>query len=100
MYYSVVSAEYVEEYRIRVTFEDGRSGVADLKPYISKGGVFSRFADPAFFRRFQIHRDFGAICWGDEVDIAPESLYRQLVENRTATRVAEDRTPYGESDMK
>jgi hypothetical protein len=99
MYYSVVSAEYVDEYRIRVTFEDGHSGVADLKSYISKGGVFSRFTDPLFFRRFQINRDFGAICWGEDVDIAPESLYRQVVENRTATRVAEDGPQYGYSNM-
>lgn len=95
MYYSVVSAEHIAGYRLRVGFEDGNSGVVDLEPYAKKGGVFSGLADPVFFKRFEINRDFGALCWGDEVDIAPESLYRKVVGDIASTKVAEDRARYG-----
>jgi hypothetical protein len=95
MYYSAVSAEYVDGYRVRVTFEDGRSGVVDLEPYARRGGVFAPLSDLTFFRQFRINPDFGVICWGDDIDIAPESLYEQTVGKRVAM-VAEGKTAYGE----
>jgi len=32
MYFNVISAEYVDGYRLKVAFEDGTSGVVDLEP--------------------------------------------------------------------
>ena len=40
----VISATYRGEYKIQITFEDGKSGLVDFKEYINKGGVFNKFS--------------------------------------------------------
>jgi len=73
----VVSATHKGDYRIEITFADGSHGVADLSGYLARGGVFERFRDPAFFRRFQVNEELGVLTWEDEIDLAPETLYAQ-----------------------
>ncbi len=73
----VISANYKGGYRIEVTFEDGVSGIVDFLKYLSKGGVFEKFNDMEFFKNFRINEELGVLTWGDEVDIAPETLYAE-----------------------
>jgi hypothetical protein len=75
MYYDVVEARYIEGYKLDITFENGKKGIVDLQGYIQKGGVFSRFSDIEYFKRFYINKELGVLCWPDNVDIAPETLY-------------------------
>ncbi len=97
MNYDVVSAEYLGERKLKVAFEDGKSAVIDFSKYIRRGGVFRQLADIEFFKQFKINKDFGALCWGDELDIAPETLYREATENGTCAKVAENHTRYGKT---
>lgn len=64
MYYSAVSAKYVDGYRLKVSFEDGTTAVIDLAPYTRRGGVFRKLKDIEFFRRFKINTDFGVMLLG------------------------------------
>jgi len=73
----VISADYKGGYKIKVTFEDGATGVVDFSKYLSKGGVFEQFKDMEFFKDFKINEELGVLTWGDEVDIAPETLYAE-----------------------
>ena len=73
----VVSAVYKGKYKIEITFEDGKKGIVDLSRYLDKGGVFSRFRDINFFKSFKVNSELGVLSWGDEVDIAPETLYSE-----------------------
>ena len=74
MFFDVSEAEYIDNYRIRLTFEDGSSGIADLSEYPNKNNVFRLFLDMNYFRNFRI--EYGTVIWGDgELDIAPETLY-------------------------
>ncbi len=73
----VVSANYKGGYKIEVTFEDGASGIVDFSKYLSEGGIFEKFKDMEFFRKFKIHDELGVLTWGDEIDIAPETLYAE-----------------------
>ncbi len=77
MYYDVTAVKYVEDYRLEITFANGRSGVVDFRNYIKKGGVFAQLAEPGFFRKVSINRDLGVITWGNKVDLAPEVLYAE-----------------------
>lgn len=77
MIHDVVSAEYINGYRIEVIFDNGRRGIVDLSKYVEKGGVFSRFRDMEFFRNFKINKELGVLTWGDEIDMAPETLYSE-----------------------
>ena len=73
----VVSAKYKGEYKIELIFEDGVTGIVDFSKFISRGGVFEKFRDIEFFKNFSINRELGVLTWGDEVDIAPETLYAE-----------------------
>jgi hypothetical protein len=77
MYYDVIEAKYLEGYKLELTFENGKKGVIDFKDYGKKGGVFSRFADMNYFKQFYINAEIGVLCWPDNVDIAPETLYHE-----------------------
>jgi hypothetical protein len=73
----VVSATYKGKYKIEITFEDGKKGIVDFSKYLDKGGVFNRFRDINFFKSFKVNSELGVLSWGDEVDVAPETLYSE-----------------------
>jgi hypothetical protein len=77
MYMDVISARYVSDYKIELTFENGRSGVVDFMKFIAQGGVFRRLSDFDFFKRFQVNEELGIITWNGEIDVAPETLYSE-----------------------
>lgn len=75
MYHDVVEVRCLEEFRLELTFEDGKSGILDCKPIIARGGVFAKLRDPEVFRRAKVNVELGVVTWDDEVDIAPETAY-------------------------
>ena len=77
MIHDVVSASYKREYKIEVTFDDGKRGVLDFSKYLGKGGVFDRFKDINFFKNFKVNQELGVLTWEDVIDIAPETLYAE-----------------------
>ncbi len=102
MNYDVVHAEYVDGYRLRLTFADGASGEVDFSRFIERGGVFSVLRDAAGFRTFAIDPVWNTITWrSGELDIAPETLYHEATgnwpEREPMMRVAETPPKYGSS---
>ncbi|MFZ2959286.1 MAG: DUF2442 domain-containing protein [Candidatus Ozemobacteraceae bacterium] len=75
MLYSAKSARYADGYRLHIQFSDGKSGIVDFQKYISQGGVFLKLQALEYFKKFEINQDFGVITWGNEIDIAPETVY-------------------------
>ena len=77
MLHDVVSAVYRGDYLIEIEFDNGKRGTVDFAKYLDRPGVFERFRDLEFFRSFTINREIGVLTWGDEIDVAPETLYSQ-----------------------
>ena len=73
--HDVIKAEYKGGYKIAVVFENGKSGIVDFADYPARGGVFARFANLDFFQSFSVNHELGVLAWGNEIDIAPETLY-------------------------
>jgi hypothetical protein len=69
---SVVNAKYVDNYRIRLKFNDGTAGTVDFVNWLV-GPVFRPLLDVVYFRRFFL--DGGTVSWPNGADIAPETLY-------------------------
>ena len=71
----ISDADYLGEHRLRVAFNDGREGVADLRSMIfdEPRTVFEPLKDLSAFRQFFI--EHGALCWPGELDVAPEYIY-------------------------
>ena len=77
MYYDIINAEYLGDYKIKLTFENNKTGIVDLKHYIKKQGIFKRFANIKYFQKFYIDKELGVLCWPDGLDIAPETIYSE-----------------------
>ena len=67
-------AEYLGDYRILVTFDDGRDGVIDLEDELW-GEVFEPLKDLDVFRRFRVDTELDTLVWPTGADLAPEFLY-------------------------
>lgn len=89
----VIDAMYLEDYLIRITFNDGQIKVVDFQPYVKRNGVFSLLKDKTFFRSFFI--DLNTICWPNGADVAPERLYElgQPVESSSCDKFGNAKTP-------
>jgi hypothetical protein len=73
----LVSAEYIGEYKILVSFKDGLSGTVDLSDSLW-GPVFEPLKDFSFFKSFSYNPELNTISWPNGADIAPESLYANV----------------------
>lgn len=69
------SAEYIGGYKLRVQFEDGKTGVIDLQDQLW-GEVFEPLQDIEQFKRFRIDAELSTIVWPTGADLAPEFLYQ------------------------
>jgi len=76
-YFSYIkTAQYLDNYKLLVEFEDGVKKVIDVEPFLkkSKHSIIRRFLAPERFKEFRV--DIGTVCWGDnEFDLSPESIY-------------------------
>jgi Protein of unknown function (DUF2442) len=56
---SVVNAEYRDEFRIQLTFNDGTTATVDFSEWL-KGPIFEPLQNVAYFRRFFLEGGFVA----------------------------------------
>jgi hypothetical protein len=76
MYYliKVTEAEYLEDYKILITFNNGKQKEVDLKDQLY-GEMFEPLKDKNIFMQFKINKDINTIVWPNGADLAPYSLY-------------------------
>jgi len=68
----VIDVDYIKEYTLALTFNDGVRKVVDLKPHLT-GKVFEPLLLADNFRQYGLnHR---TIEWASGADLAPEFLY-------------------------
>ncbi|WP_455586406.1 DUF2442 domain-containing protein [Bacteroides sp.] len=68
----VVDVDYIKDYELLVTFNDGCKKIVDLKPYLS-GEVFGELLDKDKFIQYGLTRV--TIEWTNGADLAPEFLH-------------------------
>jgi hypothetical protein len=74
MILNVVSAEYIQAYKIILTFDSKESIQVDLKQTIFKDSrkIFMPLRNMEYFKKFSIN--LNTIAWENEADFAPEFL--------------------------
>jgi hypothetical protein len=73
---NVVYVKAGADWTLEVRFSDGVQGTISLADRLF-GPVFEPLKDPAFFA--QVTTDsFGAICWPNGADLAPDALYETI----------------------
>lgn len=70
-----ISVTPLPEYQLQVTFDDGVSGVVDLKDLLQTT-VFSVLKDEQRFNK--VGFDQSAIFWSDEMEIDLRNIYMEL----------------------
>ena len=68
-------AEYIDAYRLRLTFSDGKVGELDLANELW-GEMFEPLKDIELFKSFRIDQELGTVVWPNGADFAPEYLYQ------------------------
>lgn len=72
---NIQKAKYVSEYKLRLTFNNGRSGIANLEEtfFNDQRAIFISLRDKGKFKEFNLAH--GTVVWSDELDLAPEYLF-------------------------
>lgn len=72
MFLEIKHAEYLDGYRIKLSFNNGEDRVADLENHLN-GPVFQNLRHLDYFKRFSI--PYNTIQWENGADFSPEFLY-------------------------
>ena len=76
VFMKVIAADYVKDYVLRLTFNDGTVKLVDFAPMMQKG-VCRKLQNIDYFRSFTL--DPFTVDWNNEIGFAPESLYERGV---------------------
>ena len=71
------------DYRLFVEFTDGVKGELDLSGRLF-GPVFEPLENPELFSQVSVDA-FGAICWPNGADLAPDALHKTLSESQASS---------------
>ncbi len=82
MFLHIVSARYLEDYRLEVVFSNGRKGVADLSEVL-QGSVFEPLKDKLEFSKMSVDSELETVVWANGADLAPEYIYFQAFKNES-----------------
>ncbi|MBI4742683.1 MAG: DUF2442 domain-containing protein [Betaproteobacteria bacterium] len=69
---SVIRVVPRDDFALELWFSTGEHRLFDARPYLEKG-AFRRLQDIALFKKAFVALD--TVCWPDNLDIAPETLY-------------------------
>ena len=74
MFLHVTRVQYLDGYKLEVTFSDQTVKVVDLESELF-GEVFEPLRDVAFFERAEVNPETNTVEWPNGADFAPEFLY-------------------------
>lgn len=78
MIITVQIAEYLDGYRLRLAFNTGESGIADLQDLVFKYNAASPLRDVNNFKSFKLD-EWSTVVWECGFDVSPETLYERAI---------------------
>ena len=73
----IISAEPLPHCRLKVTFNDGVSGIFPVEPE-RRGGVLMKLLDARGFNAVTANTDFGCVEWPGGVDLCPDAMHQAM----------------------
>ncbi|MBP9995113.1 MAG: DUF2442 domain-containing protein [bacterium] len=73
----IIGVQYVNEYKLLLTFNDGKVRLFDFEP-LSRKGICTKLQNMEYFKNFRL--DPFSVDWNNEIGFAPEFLYENSVE--------------------
>jgi hypothetical protein len=77
MMLQITKVNYISDYKLNVSFNNGESGVADLSCIIGNG-VFKTLASLEQFSQAALNEELDTIVWPNGLDLAPEFVYFRI----------------------
>jgi Protein of unknown function (DUF2442) len=74
----VVSVEPLDDYRLRVRFDDGVEGVVDVTQLVTFTGVFEPLRSIDFFAQATVDPELGTVRWPNHADLDSDVLYAKV----------------------
>jgi hypothetical protein len=74
-----VHVNVLPDYRLQVTFDDGVSGVVDLKDFIGNG-IFAELKNTALFDK--AYTTGYSVAWSEELEIDVIALYAEILNKK------------------
>ena len=72
--YRVRGFELVDDYVLRVAFDDGAAQTIDFEPILA-GKLFGPLRDPALFRQVRLDPEVHTLVWPNGADFDPATLH-------------------------
>lgn len=76
MYPRVKTVKSEENFKLKITFNNGKVGIFDVYPYLNLG-IFAELKNIDYFKK--VKPLYGAIGWPHGQDICPDTLYRESI---------------------
>lgn len=73
--HDIISVVPLNEFVLKVTFDDGITKEFDMKPFIG-GGISEELKDISYFRK--VYLDNGALTWPNGYDFCPVFLRNEV----------------------
>ena len=80
MFLSIQEAQYLQDYKVKIKFTDGKIGIVDLQNELY-GTVFKPLKNKKLFSTLKVDKDLETIVWDNGADLAPEYLYFKAFKN-------------------
>ena len=76
IFLNIIKAKYIKNYEVQLTFNNEETKLVDLRNMIFQDHrkIFKPLRDLNYFKKFEIK--FNTIAWPNELDPAPEYLYK------------------------
>jgi hypothetical protein len=78
-YVRIVECKPLDNFSLRIKYDDGIEGIYDMNPSIQEGGVFAPLSDLEFFKKVDIVGDGDYISWPGEIEIGADSIYEDVL---------------------
>ena len=75
MLQDIVEAVPLENFLLKLRFEDGAEGVVDVAQCVRFTGVFAALRQRAEFAAVRGNPELGTVCWPCGADLDPDVLY-------------------------
>lgn len=76
--YEIIKCLPLSDYKLDLTFVDGKNGIVDLSYLVGKG-VFTKWNDYEEFSKVSINKVTKTISWTDDIDLDPVSLKNKIL---------------------
>lgn len=72
----VLKVEYIEGYKLRITFSDKTKKIVDFEEKLKDAkGIFLPLKNLNYFKQVSVDDCNSSICWPNGADICPDLLY-------------------------